>query len=805
MDHSSKIKLLKQLARTGGKIADNTLEKEAAKISAALENETRFDLLEQQIDLLDNFAFRVPETAVGIVRQFLERLKSLELTRHNNIGSPTGNIAKFQNNNRLTIEILKLLNRIRYHKFEDVLGIFVLYSNHEDTKVREQVNQCLKNIAEYNIDIYYDGKDRAGYGPAPQLKLLEWLEALDTAARQQNSLAITELCISLLSPSMHSTTSDYKTVTWSSTPIPATDQIIDIRRRGLRLLKQLYGLATSTSDKMSVINAMLVATQTPHQGDYGDDLLDMVLENALEVLTFFKEILPEENLQIIQKIEHDAFWQYRRAPRDDVKSAALEIRDHLANHDEYNIYKTLIGFDGVFEEWEESRTKNTGYTEIQKYRSERAKEYVDTINAENWFEWRDRILKFSTTESDDLATFPSFFEFLQYFAEKSPDLAFGLLRENLSDIRLFTGPLLRGLWKGPRKSDLRALMLEWIAADQQLIAITKLFLSNDDIDEEILRILLDKGAADANRDILMLVVAVVASNYTSGRESLVPTFFLPAVGALTKLKDTRWVRELWYRDELSDILANLGDEGREIILGGLLVGQGIDYHEEELLIPLAEDNPARIMAFFRERLQYEDETKQEGRYDAIPFQFHKLHESLSHFPELAVDTVRSWFDGDETLFQYRGANLLKIIFPDFAEPFEAKLLGLVRTGERQDINFVLSVMRNYQSEPFLHGICKEIVATLPRNDELNRVVLTVLYSTGVVVGEFGFAEAYERKIEEIKPWLNDENEKVRKFTADYVAGLENQAKSERRRAEEEIELRKHTYGVREEKAEDENG
>ncbi len=73
------------------------------------------------------------------------------------------------------------------------------------------------------------------------------------------------------------------------------------------------------------------------------------------------------------------------------------------------------------------------------------------------------------------------------------------------------------------------------------------------------------------------------------------------------------------------------------------------------------------------------------------------------------------------------------------------------------------------------------------------------------MGEFGFAEAYERKIEEIKPWLSDENEGVRKFSADYVTGLENSAKSERRRAEEDIELRKHAYGVREEEADEEDG
>ena len=550
---------------------------------------------------------------------------------------------------------------------------------------------------------------------------------------------------------------------------------------------------------------MLEATRTPNRGDYSDDVLDIVSEDTLEVLIFFKKIIPEENLQIVQKIEHDAFWRFRHEPRDDAKTVALEIRDLLADHNEYTIYKDLIGFEGVFEDWEESLTKETNFQGIDEYRSARAKEYADSINAENWDEWRGRILRFATTESNDLATFPKFYEFLNQFAERSPDLAFSLLTGHLDEISSFTIPLMRGLWKSPHKEDLRALLLEWIAADQQLIAITKLFLSNDDTDEEILRILLDKGAADSNRDILILISAVAASNYADGREDFVPKFFLPAVRSLTKIKDAGWVHELWYRKELKDVLHGLEEEGREIILNGLLVADDIDYHMEELLVPLAKDNPERIITFFGERLRYEEENKPSGRYDAIPFQFYKLHKTLGNFPEIAVDTVRRWFDENAALFQYRGANLLKIIFPDFAVPFGAKLLELVQSNERQDIEFVLSILLNYEGEQFLHGICREIVVILPKNDELLSTVSIVLRNTGVVAGEFGFAEAYERKVEEIKPWLIDKNERVRNFSTDYIEGLKKEAKSERRRAEEEIELRKHTYGVREEKSDEGDG
>lgn len=73
------------------------------------------------------------------------------------------------------------------------------------------------------------------------------------------------------------------------------------------------------------------------------------------------------------------------------------------------------------------------------------------------------------------------------------------------------------------------------------------------------------------------------------------------------------------------------------------------------------------------------------------------------------------------------------------------------------------------------------------------------------MGEFGFGERYEQKIEEIKHGPDDENEIVQSFTADYVTELQNRAKFDRRRAKENIELRKHAVGIREEEADEDGG
>ena len=193
-------------------------------------------------------------------------------------------------------------------------------------------------------------------------------------------------------------------------------------------------------------------------------------------------------------------------------------------------------------------------------------------------------------------------------------------------------------------------------------------------------------------------------------------------------------------------------------------------------------------------MQAEKDGKISRIFDAIPYKLHKLKEPLSKHPEQAVKAIKSWYDDDYGMFIYRGARLLHNIFPDFSKPFESELLKLVRVGNETNIKFVLAILRNYEGQPFLHEVCKEIIRVVPEQSSLLGEVAVVLMNTGVVMGEFGLAEAYERKIDEVRDWLTDPDEKVQSFVKQYIEDLKKMSTGERRRSEEEIELRKHKFG-----------
>jgi len=231
------------------------------------------------------------------------------------------------------------------------------------------------------------------------------------------------------------------------------------------------------------------------------------------------------------------------------------------------------------------------------------------------------------------------------------------------------------------------------------------------------------------------------------------------------------------------------------ILDNLFWLQRVDYHAEEILRVIAKESPELVIQFFCNRLSKEKNEKDGGRYDAIPFRFHKLSEPLSQHLVQAIDAVLDIYDGNYGLFIYRGARLLKNIFPSFPPEFQTKLLEVFKSKGKKNLLFVMAILRNYEGNPIIHNICKEIVKILPNGSDLTDELSIILQSTGVVTGEYGFVGAYKQKIVEIQSWLQDENPRVKEFAQTYIANLEKLIDYEQKRADEDITLRKHQYGA----------
>lgn len=798
MDTKLKRKALQNLAKTAGDVAEAAIRKEIAKIAAVLESDTDYYHIAEQLGLLDTIAYRVYEEAVSTIRGLLDRLKSLELTYQEVSGYPIERLREYQNNFTLMVKAIEVLEHIRYHLPSEILDIFFDYSCHEEGSVSKQAIHGVEEFAGYDLDIFYgDGKDWHGLGWGPQEKILEKIASFDEAKRQKYFSAIIVACEQVVSPTLSGTSSTYKTVTWRTGAVPAKNGVKEIRKKALDELRRLYALAKNIGQKKAVLNAMNTATRIPHMGDYGDDVRAMIIEDIITVAEFMKGVAVSDDMQIMQKVEHDAYWMlyHKGALNESIRKIALEIRDALYADEEYRKFRILIGFESIFHDWEKRGKESEDFDREREFRQAEALKLAETVNADSYDEWKDRIIRYASIESNDMATFPYFGKFLEHLGKTSPTLALKLLSETSDQLEGFIVAILCGVSETARKGEAYSLIEDWCNKGKYLFSLARFFEFSPEVNEELLKKMLDKAMACNDLNALNQIISSFSAQYSQDRKHLIKSVFMPALEHLTAHKNSDWILGFWFRKQRNDILVNMDVAEHKAILNNLFWLQKIDYHAEEILSVIAEHTPELVIHFFCNRLTKEKDQDDGGKYEAVPYSFHKLSQPLSRYPGQAVDAVRNIYDGNYALFIFRGARLLKNIFPNFPQEFQQKLLEVVHPGEEEDLLFVMAVLRNYDGNPVIYNVCKELAKLSPNGGHLSNELMIILESTGVVSGEYGFVEAYKKKIEEIQPWLQDESPKVKEFAQNYISILEKRIEFEQKRADEDITLRKHAYGA----------
>jgi hypothetical protein len=300
-----------------------------------------------------------------------------------------------------------------------------------------------------------------------------------------------------------------------------------------------------------------------------------------------------------------------------------------------------------------------------------------------------------------------------------------------------------------------------------------------------------KKALDAKESIT--IIEIISAIVENDQVDMVDSIVIPGIRYFTEIGDTQWVDAIVFMPDLPDFVRKLSEGRCEVVLENLVLCHRIDYHQELILVSISEYFPRIVWSFFKNRLDYKSEVDYHENYETVPYGFQELQKPLSRDVELAVDTVRSWYRADKSLFQYRGGKMLHNVFPNFSAELEANLIRIVREKTDEDIDFVLQILSPYNGEVFLHKICKEIVDSAPENDGYLRKIEVILENTDNVSGQFGLVEAYQRKKEEAKSWMDDNRPRVRAFGERYQRSLERAIAAEQRRSEADYELRRRDW------------
>lgn len=675
------------------------------------------------------------------------------------------------------------------------------YRASDEPDVRKLVDQSVEELARYDLNVWRE------VGPAVQLALVDVIEGL--AHEESNLLRPLLLIIwrECLNTELRGTSWSADTFTISTGAIPAFSDLTRIRRSSIEGLLSSYDNASNADEKRSILNSLWAATRLPSQGSYSNDICAMVMRGSKHIVDEITARVADESYEVLAHVEHHLLFEHERARQiacavddrfgckelaQDLDEAILHFRDVVNAVSGFVRYKTLVGFESVMPpQWDD---EGFDYTKAERYRRERIAEYVQDISDQTENEWYATIERCAATKSNDMATFPLFGEFLALLGKQKPEIAERFLQRANDDVLNFLTAFLKGLYDSGSQDIYNRTVARYLDTDTQLWALARQWRLSAVADETRINTILEKAVSKEDHMAVIECVVAVITRQSEDLRFLITRCFEPGLRYLTVRNEMHWVNDAWFAPEAKTFFMKLPEAATEVVLDNLLSARRIDTHVEWILAYIARGHPAKVWSFLGRRILEDPPGRdRDDRFEALPYQFHRLPQVLSQDAASAVQVGRGLYTPDDTLFQFRGARLLSAMFPAFPENLARELTALAVTGTDEDVSFILQVLRAYQGQLTTHEVVKELVARLPEDDERLQIAEICLQATGVVSGEFGFAQEYRTRKAQMETWFTDPRLRVRSFAESFVRRLEQTIAFEQRRAEQSKELRRRHY------------
>ncbi len=729
----------------------------------------------------------LPAVAPDVIRKVAEAIKQARTSPAVPMTSALGDLDG-RTAEHVTDEALQIIDGLHFVDISFTFRVLChLYLTAVSDEERKRISQSFEALARNDVNVW----KQVGFGV--QRVLYDEIQALPENEKAELRPVIISLCELFLNPELQGTTWHFESVSLHRGAVVASEGYAEFRRKVMSMLCDLYRTAESVTDKLVAGGALSTAMRLP-MDEARTELIEMVLADTKTIVEFFMGTSGNDPLEIIEHLEHAFLFLYRQsrgftteawgdainAKATEVMSAIEAYRDKVNTSGRFVKFKTFVGYESVFSaEWEGDAMDVEG---PQTYRAAEVKKYAESVTDENAEDWYELIKLCAAADSNDKA---SFGESLVQLTTKRPDIVDGYLQKDDGVLDGFLPAILSGFEKSARPERGLAIVKEWTESGKRLAAIAYYLRFADNTSPDLV---VQVGEQSIKRKDVHGAMRAITAIVARQLSALTDTLFLPIMRMLTEQRDTRWTREIYYLRPMGAFIGGLSEEQSQAILDNLVFCSRIDHDEEWILREIAKRYPAIVWHFFKRRLDREGAGTSSERYEAVPYHMTELNKPLAIDARLAVRVVRSWYTPDDHLFEFTGGRILHNVFPACAGEFEAELIALARSGNDDDLKFVIRVIRSYHGRRFLHEICKVIVEALPEDDRRLDEVEIILESTGTVAGRFGLVQAYQGKKEEVQHWLDDERPKVRAFAERYLRTLDRSIGAEQRRSETDYEL-----------------
>jgi len=786
---------LSKLVGVKSDAVDQRLGEEFGRLEYALRHSTDYMELLEALKTLAVLIPRYHMATLPLLQGFVRSLPNRVLSQD---GEPISGV-RYRSSESLLREAIEVAEKARYLHTEQVTDFLLEMSRSTDSEVVAKAKRALESLATFDLEVFYG---EPAQGATPQKCMVAYLAGLSDDVLLASSGIVLQILSKVLSPAIEGTSWSYHSITIRRGSIVSGGGVADMRADAINLAKKLYELDASVEHRRRVLQTLDMATRREGvSASSGDETSAMFERDAIVVLEFMRDLVASEALPLVQFIEHQAYWDYYHGASQAVKDKALEVRDVLDAHAEYQIYKQLIGFEGIFGEWEVLSRSQEAWEYGDEKRHLAARQFLEEINDTTYAKWRDRILEFSRTRSNDLATFPVYYGFLQSIGEERPSLALELLTDHDEVMEPFLIALMAGLWGSAHAAKLDQIVRGWLDEGRHLAAIAKSLYKTGSCRLELLAEVVDRAVTLGDRSPLMQAMGIAANLHSEGMADA-KAVFMRALREMAKHDDPSWAQVIWFNRDFQALVGSMEAGERAEVLSTLISLQEVDYRAEEILYEIGKHNIQTVRDFLIARLKHDRFLAKEkgndsgqGRYEPIPYHLTKLNKLLAQEPDALLATLRADYNAEiRFMFTYRGARVVKSVFPEFSAQLEGLLLPYIKTGSDDDLLFVIGILSTYDGSLQILGTCKEIIKVVPERSKIWNELAAVIETSGVVGGEYGIAEALQRKLDAVTDWMSDENERIRAFAEWLTEGLQSYIKRERQRVDESIAVRKYRYG-----------
>ena len=710
-------------------------------------NEKIFNTLSELVKLLPEF--KIPEDfeVTSIIKLILEKIDSREEDSFSQ---------------KIRELSFSLLNTLRYWNFIQVTNILI--NNLIQNNYLEESLKILNEIAKYNLNIV----DKIGY--APQLHLIKKLKEISVCKGNIKGIIdiLGKLLLNNLEGEMRET---YDSFTFMRGPILVNQELKDIRRDSTQFLKSLL-IKSFSDNKENVINSMLQCSSIIYSGKPNQEHYDLISENLKEVLEIIYQDYPnfDNSLKRFLGIELKRLERYGKY---NISLELAKILDKLSSDTDFQKYRIFVGYDIDLEK---------DYSRAREEKINKIETFIEGINEGNISSWKDYLLLIIKDYDLDSGLYQGVHDFLRILSTKKQELS----KEFLSDesFNKFKISLLIGSLESSNKEKVESQIKEMISNNSLLFEISEAYLRVEEINEEIFIELVDKFFISPKNKLGTSLLRTILKHYESHKN--LKEHFLKIIQSLSSLKEFNWTLNTTYIK--SSLFEDLTLSDYEIILENLKYKSSIDYQDEEVLSYLIKKDPMEILSFFLERVKIYEETHS-VEYP-IPFNFQRLKIPLGSEGKIVLELF-NWLD-NSPLVKWESGNMLRNFFPNINGKIKGILIKIIQKKSKLNLNKVFKLLEKYDGNEEMLDLVREILLNFDRPKDLYKKIFRLLSFRSAWTGEYGLVEIYKKKIEEIKPWLEEDN-RLKEFAKEYVIYLENNIKYEIARVEKENEFRQNEF------------